>query len=371
MDSLIGWVPGAAVTNLELSTTRQQGTNSLEIDKDATAQSPVFVTKLLPAAVDVQQLIVSLDDPHLRFRSHHVDFTNIASVAVRLGYRLDGSGIPDIWDEYEIAAPAAGWNALDLRLLAPTAQSGTPSTPELRRQLLALQLRATPTAPGATFINLKFDAIEIRSQGNVRHGAVLIFDGERLQVPPLDSWIRNHKEDASFKQAKDAFQRDFRARDERIRFGLKRARFVGNESDLFRHLEESLRYFSQFVARSKGWGVAYPAHELVDTTLTADTSVRGRTLPLADSTDVEFLGDAGVSLRVGPNLFDEVEMVKVKSRAGLVVTLEQGLKMPHTTGVKVRSAGYYPSLGKISQGPALQETGQAVPFTVEGVEFVL
>ncbi len=372
-DSITNWATGTADTaNLALNnTTLTQGTGSVEFDKTGTASAQASIVKRLPVTIDIQSLQDTIPGATVKMRFRHANFTNFAAVFVVFEYRQSLS----VYDRFDFSGgfSAGAWNTLSVALASPSFTSGTP-TKEHRSHCIAIYVYAQMNDVANTFSDLLVDALEIVGTAGQPQPGCLIFDDERLLTPPLDIWNMNPQEQTLINSAPGAMSTMFLERYQSIEFGLLQVRAVHRPQSKIHSLEESLRRFAQYAAANQGWGLAFPAGELIDTTLSSAASERDSTISVASATEFSFLGltaslEAGYAdLRLGPNSAREVEFVRAIAISGTTVTLDRPLKYAHASGATVRSAGYYPSLGKLESGHAVQASDRAVSFRVKARE---
>lgn len=339
-----------------------QGTGAVEFDKTNTSvnQSGIIRKRSVPQSLRPWRGLGLL----LTLRHYHADYTGMTAVSVVLVYRYNSSGVPDRFDTYQFTGMTAGANTSTISLDAPTSSSGTPPTDLERASLAGVGIVVTTSATSTTFANFVASSLHLASA----NASLLRFDGELLLTPPMDTWSRFRDEKTIQNEAQTAAETFLVSAKNGVQFGIRQARKVYDQGQRVHPEEESLALFSEYAAASNGWGVAYSATELVDTTASGAVSAGGVTLPLTSVLDVNLLGPAGVELRVGPNDARQSERVRVVSVSSSTLTLSRPLRYSHESGTPVRSVDYYPSCAKRSQSPALQETGQAVALDVQAVE---
>lgn len=369
-DTITNWATVAQTANITLNTTTfTQGTGALEVDKNGTGAAEGSILKKLQAPIDLESIRSNvLNTPTVKLRTYHANYTNVAHVAVRFVYRLTTAGVPDVYDDFRILKASLSnstWNTLSVALGSPTSSTGSP-TAEHRSKLIGLGLVITMDAAGNTITDVLFDALEIVGASGTAPLGVLIFDAERVLLPPLDTWNRLMTQQAQVNTAPQAMETLFLERQQGIHFGLQQVRAVHRALSQIHTLEESLRRFTQYAAANQGWGIAYPAGELINTTCSG--SAGGMSITVASNVDFAFLGLTGTQeagyadIRIGPNSSRQTEWARAIGYSSTTVYLDRPLRFTHASGTAVRSAGYYPSLGLLDASPPIQESGSAVRF---------
>lgn len=368
LDDVTNVVAGTDTVKALNTSGHLQGTGCLEVDKTGTAGTTATVTRKFGIPQDLTTLLALVKGGlTIKARFKHADFSGFTQIALRIVYRFNSSGTPTIYDEYRLTSfTGAAWNTLSKDLSSPDSSTGSPTTLE-RSLCTGWQIVATKGTT-ATFADLLVDAIEIVPTGSgLAPMAVLILGAERVLLPPLNVFNRTRAEGVITNKMENAVEQLFMSGDELIEFGLKNARRAAKDTHQIHTLEEALRLAGQYM-RGPGWGVAWPATELVDTTVATLNTALDTSLVVASSTEFAYLGDpAGLELRIGPNDSREVERVRLVSRSSTTLTLDRPLRFAHQVGTPVRSVGYYPNLAMVSGFP-VNETGKAVDFNVKAIE---
>jgi hypothetical protein len=181
---------------------------------------------------------------------------------------------------------------------------------------------------------------------------LLVFGNNRIVLPPWDQWIESFPAMTIQNVAEAATERIFNGRWFEAMASLDQVKSPANI--------EALRRFSLYADEYDGWGIARYANELVSTTCDAASGAAQsdpRQLNLTSTAEIEWLGGAGVELRIGPNQYREYEHAKVISvSSGNYVILDGHLTYDYASGDPVYSAGYLPSASKMAPEPAQAES---------------
>lgn len=349
--------------NISQDTTNHvQGTGGVAFDKTATSSDScaIYRRRGAPQCLTPWRGLGLL----LTLEHYHADYTGFDAVYIRLVYRYNSSGSADRFDVYRFTSYSAGANQSQLSLDAPTSTSGTAPTALERDNLIAVEVFVETASTSTTFSDFVVSALYLEGVS----ASLLRFDGELLLTPTMDTWSRFRDERTVQNEAQTAAETFLVSAKNGVQFGLRQARNVRDQARRVHTDEEALAIFSEYAAASGGWGVAYSANELVDTSLSGAASADSVTIDLTSVLDLTLIGTAGVELRIGPNDSRQTERVRVISESSGTVLLSRPLRYAHESGTPVRSVDYYPNCIKRSQQPALQETGTAVSLDVQAVE---
>jgi hypothetical protein len=369
LDSVTGWaaVAQASAVTLETSTVTQ-GTGSAKWSKSGTGAAEGSVMRKLQAAIDVQAFLTIVQGATVKAKVRHANFTNVSSVAVRLVYRLDTSGVPDVYDDFRLSSFSGGsWNSLSVALKSPTASVGSP-TDEHRSKCIALAMVCTMAAAANTVSDLLWDAIEITATASTAQPGCIIFNGERILTPPWSIWTPDLAQDVRVNEGPQSVEANLLARFATLNAGIPQVRMIYRPQSEVHTLEESLRRFGQYAAWNPGFGVARDAGQLIDTTLGGAASAGATSITVASATEFAFLGLTGTQevgyadLRIGPSAARCYEWCRAIGYSSTTVYLDRPLRHAYESGKAVRSAGYYPSLAMRDGGMPVRLTGSAVHF---------
>lgn len=377
LESITGWTAVAQVANIAAeASTVKQGAAAIKFDKNGAGATEGSYLKKHACPIDVQSLRDTLSVPTVKLRTYHANYTNVAHVAARFVYRYTTAGVPDIYDDFRILKASLSnstWNTLSVELKSPTNSIGSP-TAEHRSKMVGAGLVITMDAAANTIVGVIFDALEIVAASGTAQPGCLIFGNQRLITPPLDTWNRLLPEQKRVNEAPQAVETIFLARSVGIQIGMMQVRSVHRPLSQVHTLEESLRRFAQYAAANQGWGVAFPAGELIDTTLNGAVAAEALSIIVTSATEFSFLGltstiEAGYAdIRIGPNASREYEWCRAIGVSGTTVYLDRPLQFAHASGIKVRSAGYYPSMASLSNDFPVQEGGKSVRFDLTARE---
>ena len=363
-DSLTGFVADVDADNLSIdTTTKKQGTGSLKYDKTGVSTTAGAVLKTFGCPIDIAALKLAMPSATMSMWWNHADFTGVILVEFRLIYSYDTSGVPAAYDRWSLVGPTAGWSEITGTLSAPDAT--TVSSEEQRSHCIGLFINA---AKSGTYSDMIADALTIKPGTGDALPGLLVFDSNRLMLPPFDTFNRNSDQNAKLNVAEAATERVLISRKQGIEFGLNQARNVWEAGAMVRGLEDHLRLFDQYAGENQGWSVSRDANAIADTTLSGAAAAGDLDIDLTAVTDLSYIGSAGMDLRIGPNDARQYDRVRVLSIDTLKVYIDRPLRFAHESGTKVRSANFYPSCAQTSSGSTVRETGNALTFNVKAVE---
>lgn len=370
-ESVTGWAAGTDTANIALETTTvREGAGALAFDKTGTSSTSSFVVKKLGVPIDIQEFRAGYT---LKLDHYLADYVaaDINSVTVRLIYRYDSSGAADRYEDFsdlrsDGAYTDADWNTLSVDLNNPTAASGTPPTDAERRFLVSLLIGVTVDDTADTFTDFLVDNLRLVPKTGYSPLAALLFDNCCLPIPTFDEWSPNREDRTQMNKAEAASDSTYLGGDEIIRAGIRQVRHIHDQNSQIHTLEDSLQLFDQWAAANQGWGLAFPAHATLDTTISA-ASALALSVTLASAIGFDAVGFP-MDIRIGPNDSRNVERLRALSRSGTTLYLDRPLRYAHEALTPIRSLGYYPSLAKRGSGNMLQRTGKAVTFNLDAVE---
>jgi hypothetical protein len=363
LDATTGWAAVQDAANLSVEATNfVQGAGGLKFDKNGTGTTTGIYRKKLLFPVDVSALAASLNEPLIKFRTYHANYTNVSKVWFRLVYRFSTAGAPDVYEQFEKASPSAGHNSVSVSFASPSTSLGSPQ-PYHRSRCQALELGIQMGAAANTITGVVFDIAEmVGTRGpspSLWHGG-----GYYVPLPPLDAWDLNPIEQVQVNEAPQAIETQFLSRRDSVRIAMGQIRAVYEANAHVHGLEECLRRIAQYVSTNQGWGLAWPARELVNTTLSGAATAGDFSISLTSVKDLSFLGldgtleTATAGLRIGPNASRQYDRVQAIGYSGTTVYLDRPLSWSHASGVGVYSARYYPNLAKVSPEHAVSEAQQ-------------
>ena len=373
-DAVTDWSAVAQCTAPSLDTTTFiQGTGAMKFSKNGTGAASGYVQRKLKIPIDVQTAR-SMPSAVVKMRLNHANFTNVSSIDVILCYRFDTSGAADVTETFRISSFAGGWNTLSVALKAPTADSGNMSD-ERRSHCIAYKIGVNMAAAANTLTDLIVDALEIvSSDSSVAPLSAIEIDGHRLVGPPFNIWNEQVPEQKRVNEAPQAVETVFLSRAVGIQAGWEQVRAVHRAQSKVHTFEESLQRAAQYMAANQGWSLAYPAGELINTTLDGVVTAGALSIVVASATEFTFLGltstlEAAIAdIRLGPNASRQFECNRAIAISGTTVYLDRPVRFSYETGKAVRSAGYYPNLALNEGEFPLKRTGKNVSFEINARE---
>jgi hypothetical protein len=367
-DSLTGWVAGTDVANLALNTgTVKQGSASLEWDKTGGTVATATVLKLLGCPVDIQALRLRLENPTVSCWWHHANFANVSSVAVRFVYQLDTAGAPAVYDTFSLSTlTGAAWNELSVALDSPTSSTGTP-TAEHRTHCIGYQLAATMANAADTFADLLADALTIKVKTGTAPPSLLVFDSQRLLLPPVDRLSRRVEPSRVVNLAQSAAETILNGRKLSFQATMEQVRHVTTVGARVYGLEDALRLFELYAQENQGWSFSPDANAIVNTDLDGAAVAGDSDIDVTSAVDLAYLGTNGQDIRIGPNSSRQWDRARVVSISTNKLYLDRPLRFSHADEVKVRSVEFYPTCAMISD-TCVDEAGESVTFNLSAVE---
>lgn len=350
-----------------------QGAGALNMNKTGSGSATGTIRRKFSMPIDIRAITAALRAPALKFRVYHSSWSaNVQKVFVRLLYRFDTTGVPDIYDQFDKAAPLTNgdWTVGSVALGTPSSTSATVPGNMHRSMCQGIDLGVVMANAADTTSNIKWDAIDIEAEEGTAQPAVLVCGADRVLIPPFDTWRRTLLGATQVVEAPEAAETNFHERKEMLDIGLGSTREVNEDESFAFSLEETLRRFGQYAEENNAFGVAWPAKQLIDTTVNTLAVVDSPSIVVASARDFAFLGLTGTletkfaDIRIGPSDGRNYEVCRAIGYSGTTVYLDRPLRFAHEVGTPIRSMRYYPSMVKVSEGPAVTEDA-CVPFHLQ------
>lgn len=370
-DNVTDWTAVTDTSGIALDTTTFiQGTGCLKFNKSGTGTATGVVRRKLRAPFDYATVRRYMPRGSVKMRHMLSSVSDHISTKFEFVYRVDSAGAVEASEAWTFASLSAGtWNSLVLGFGAAT-QTGS-VTDAMRSRVIELRITVTLDDPAATLSDIRCDAWQFihedPASGVIRPAplGLVIFDStQRLLLPPFDVWQRSQPDEVKTNATSTQIEKHFQRRNEQVRFGHWQVRNVYEESNVH-SLEESLRRFDEYASRAVDWKLSRDANQLVDTTLSSGASAGAMSVALTSVVDLEFMGLstphlAYADLRIGPSTSRRYEACRATGVSGSTVYLDRPLCHTYLAGAKVRSYGYYPAMGKMSEGPSVREEDRVV-----------